>query len=723
MTSYAQGRRRGRVYAAAAAVIGAAAIAGAVPAGHASAQSSPISHVVVIMMENHTFDNYFGDFPGVAGTQWGVTEPQAPNPMPHDVNHAGPRAYAAIDGGAMDNFDPLGDVQYKQSDIPTYWSYAQNYGLGENFFSSIAGNSTPNHISMIAAQSGGEFETFTPMDGCASPLNDVLLQRSAATGAESFSRPCYNINTVLQELTAAGHSWKFYGLAPAWFSPLYIQPLSNTNKVHATQIVTDAGSNSLPDVSFVVPDGGVASDHPASPTQPAQNLVASIVNAIMQSPAWSSTAIFVTWDDFGGFYDHVAPQQVDGVGLGPRVPLLVISPYAKPGYISSAQGEFASFDKFIEETFGLPSLGQRDSLASTSDLMDFFNFSQTPDPPLIEPIIPYSPVLTVPNFGVPLLAVGIPPTTVTPASGGPGTVFTYQVVYQNSTVPTTHNVVVDGTAITMSPAKSLGNNATMYTATDTLSPGPHNYYFEFADSTSSWVLPNNNVPFTGPQVAPFNLSKVIVSDKAGALPGQPVTIQVTYTSPAGKSPTLAGVVVDDVFHPMTAIKGTPTTGIVYKLSTSSLAEGEHDFQLAFNDGSGLQTVFEGYTLPVSPIILNKSTVTPASGTASTSFTFSTVYTGPDTPTQVDVVIDGTAYPLSLTSGNPSTGATYSVTTTLAAGTHTFAFYGTDGTSFWSDPMNGGTYSGPTVSAAATAPAPATVGSPPPVNNEYAYDPG
>lgn len=109
------------------------------------------------MEENHTFDSYFGDFPGVAGTKWGVTEPEAPDPIPHDLSHTGPRAYAAIDGGAMDNSDPLGDVQYNQPDIPTYWAYAQNYGLGENFFTSVAGNSTPNHISVVAAQSGGEF--------------------------------------------------------------------------------------------------------------------------------------------------------------------------------------------------------------------------------------------------------------------------------------------------------------------------------------------------------------------------------------------------------------------------------------------------------------------------------------------------------------------------------------------------------------------------------------
>ena len=167
----------------------------------------------------------------------------------------------------------------------------------------------------------------------------------------------------------------------------------------STQIITDAKANNLPNVSFVTPGEDSQSDHPPQPTQPAQNFVSSIVNAIMHSSEWNSTAIFVTWDDFGGWYDHVPPPQVDGIGLGPRVPLLVISPWAKPGYISSQQGEFASFDKFIEEVFSLPSLGARDSLASTSDLMDYFNFSQTPDPKLIEAKLPYSNVLSVPNVG------------------------------------------------------------------------------------------------------------------------------------------------------------------------------------------------------------------------------------------------------------------------------------------------------------------------------------
>jgi phospholipase C len=171
----------------------------------ADARQVPIRHVVVIMEENHTLDNYFGDFPGVAGTRWGVRERRAPNPMPHDLGHSAPRAIAAIDGGAMDDFDPLGKVQYRRSDIPTFWAYASHYGLGVNFFSDAPTSSTPNHIAMIAAQTGGDLATFR-LFGCHSPLNDVVLEQDA-DGGESYGTPCYDINSLPQELDQAGLSW------------------------------------------------------------------------------------------------------------------------------------------------------------------------------------------------------------------------------------------------------------------------------------------------------------------------------------------------------------------------------------------------------------------------------------------------------------------------------------------------------------------------------------
>lgn len=692
----------------------------------ARAQASPIQHVVVIMMENHTLDNYFGNFPGVAGTQWGITEPPAPNPMPHDLSHSGPRAIAAIDGGNMDQFDPLGKVQYQQSDIPTYWAYARQYGLGVNFFTDAETSSTPNHIAMVAAQTGGDFGT-PHVPGCNSTLNELTLNRDTS-GGESYGSPCYNINSIPQELTNAGLSWTAYGEAALWNPVPFIQPISSTPKVPSGQIITDAQNNQLPAVSFVTPTADVDSDHPPQPTQPAQNFVASIVNAIMNSPAWSSTAIFVTWDDFGGFYDHVPPPQVDGRGLGPRVPLLVISPWAKPGYISASQGEFASFAKFIEENFGLPSLGARDALASTSDLMDFFDFSNPSRPPnstLIEPMLSYPRQLQSPHDVPAAQKLGLD-TTIMPETGGPNDQYTYTVVYLSKTAPTVHNVIVDGNPITMTATTQLKSNQTVYQATTTLSPGSqHTYSFQFGAGKNTWRLPLNNVSYNGPIVAPFDLSGTAVSSPGEpngiGQEGQPFTIRVKYVSPAGNAATTADVVIDGTAYPMTDVKGTPAKGVSYAYTTSALSQGDHLFQFQFDDGSG-PVLFQEYSFSVSSIVMRNSSVSPASGTTTTPFTFATNYYGPDSPTQADVVVDGTAYPLTYVSGDPATGATYATTMTLPAGKHTFAFYATDGTSAWSDPQTPGLYRGLTVAAAGQPVVRSAIVAPRSAG-PYTYDPG
>jgi phospholipase C len=688
----------------------------------------PIHHVVVIMEENHTLDNYFGDFPGVAGTRWGVKEPRAPNPMPHDLLHSAPRAIAGIDGGKMDDFDPLGKVQYRRSDIPTFWAYAKHYGLGVNFFSDAPTSSTPNHIAMIAAQTGGDLATLH-LSGCHSPLNDVVLEQDA-DGDESYGAPCYDINSLPQELDQAGLSWKMYGDNDMWDPLLYVRSTEDTPKIPATRIITDAESNDLPDVSFVTPDTHPESDHPPEPTQPAQDFVASVVNAIMKSPEWSSTAIFLTWDDFGGFYDHVPPPKVNGVDLGPRVPLLVISPYAKPGYISTKQGEFASFPKFIEKVFGLPSLGARDALASTSDLMDFFNFTgpNGPNSKLVEPIRPYSSVLQAPPEDARMISGAARGTTVSPAAGGPGTRFIYSVVYTGAIHPAVHNVIVDGKPIHMTAVADVGKGKVEYEAATTLAPGnSHTYSFQFSNGTGSWQLPLNGVPYTGPIVAPFQLTDPRVRSpgtKDGtAQLGQPVTVSVKYSSPAGIAPTTANVLIDGQSHPMVPAGGSPTAGMRYRYQTSSLGEGSHYLQFEFSDGSGLED-FQENAFSVTPITLRGSAVSPTSGSTSTPFTFSTVYYGQQAPTEVDVVVDGTPYPLSYQSGTDATGATYATTLTLGAGKHKFAFYANDGSSAWSDPPTPGVYKGLTVTAPGQPPVHSAIVAPAPqLTDPYPYDEG
>jgi phospholipase C len=339
-------------------------------AAHAKSSSTktpttPITNAVFIMMENHTFDNFFGRFPGANG----VTLRRESNPPRGDNDHTSPAAYAAMDGGAMDEFPLVEQAQYTQADIPNYWAYAQQFGLSDNFFTSIATNSTPNHIAMIASQSGGIDDTAPSIGPGCSAIQNSLAYSKDSSGNHLWTYPCYNINTMPQILSKNGVSWKYYSDSTNWDAPVFIQGLAGSaNDIHTdAQLFTDIQSGTLASVSWVTPPPK-ASDHPPQLIELGQNFVTNVVNTIMNSSYWSSTAIFITWDDWGGWYDHAAPPQEDAYGLGPRVPLIVIAPYAKQGHISHQQGEFASFDKFIEENWNVPTLGQRDTLAQTSSL-------------------------------------------------------------------------------------------------------------------------------------------------------------------------------------------------------------------------------------------------------------------------------------------------------------------------------------------------------------------
>ena len=265
---------------------------------HAAAQqqgtaTTPIQHVVIIMMENHTFDNFFGLFPGANG----YTEAHASNPLRSDMSHSAVSTEAALKEG----FAPRSYVQYTKDDIPNYWSYAQQFGLSDKFFTSMAASSTPNHMAMVAAQSGGAFDTHQ-MQGCNSPQNTMLYSENKDTGVPYWTFPCYNINSVAQELSSAGLSWRYYSTSGIWDAPLLMQPTYNSpnGQYKPSQFIPDVQSGNLADVSWITPPTDLASDHPPEPLQAGQNFVTKQVNAIMQSPYWSNTAIFLTWDVWVG---------------------------------------------------------------------------------------------------------------------------------------------------------------------------------------------------------------------------------------------------------------------------------------------------------------------------------------------------------------------------------------------------------------------------------------
>jgi phospholipase C len=152
------------------------------------------------------------------------------------------------------------------------------------------------------------------------------------------------------------------------------------NIMAPAQFIADAKGGHLPAVSWLLPPGEY-SEHPPGSMCEGENWTVSVLNAVMQGPDWDSTAVFVTWDDFGGFYDHVAPPQVDQFGLGPRVPLLIISPYAKAGHVSHTVYDHSSVLKFIETRYNVQPLTSRD--AAASNMLDSFDFSGSPRPPLL----------------------------------------------------------------------------------------------------------------------------------------------------------------------------------------------------------------------------------------------------------------------------------------------------------------------------------------------------
>jgi phospholipase C len=363
-----------------------------------------IHHIVFIVKENRTFDNYFGTFPGADGATCGAIHTgeviplsRQPDKLAHDIDHSYQGAVRAINGGLMNQFDLIGmgaDLsgysQYLEEDIPNYFAYARYFTLADAMFSSLKGPSFPNHLYTIGAQSNGAVNNpnmgIWGCDAAAAARVQVLN----ADGTFSQVYPCFDFATLADRLEDAGISWKYYapGMGQSGFIWSAFQaidhirhsPLWEENVVPTEQFVVDAMNGDLPAVSWVVVGSGL-SEHPPASTCQGENWTVRQLNAVMQGPNWHSTVVFLTWDDFGGFYDHVPPPSPDRFGFGPRVPLLIISPYAKHGHISHTLYEYSSLLRFAEERFGLQPLTDRDLNANT--VLDSFNFHRRPLRPLI----------------------------------------------------------------------------------------------------------------------------------------------------------------------------------------------------------------------------------------------------------------------------------------------------------------------------------------------------
>lgn len=375
---------------------------------YSAAAQNPIRHVVFVIKENRSFDSMFGRFPGANGARQGITSTgsvmpliEEPDRLPVDICHSWLCAHRAISNGKMNGFDLNGGgnntgdylayTQFSKADIPNYWSYAQTFVLSDAMYSALEGPSFPNHLYTVGAQSNGAIDIPIRLPwGCDSISTNRVNVIDPVTGKRSAVYPCFDFNTLADLLETAGISWTYYSPKQNQSGYQYnaldaINHIRNSalwaaHVVPYTNFATDALSGKLSTVSWLVMPDSV-SEHPTSSECLGENWTVQQLNALMQGPLWKSTAVFITWDDFGGFYDHVAPTQIDRYGLGPRVPLLIISPYVKAGTVIHTQYEFSSFLAFAEHLFGLSSLTTRD--ATANDMTDAFNFSQPPLSPLI----------------------------------------------------------------------------------------------------------------------------------------------------------------------------------------------------------------------------------------------------------------------------------------------------------------------------------------------------
>ena len=413
-----------------------------------------IQHIIVIMQENRSFDSYFGTYPGADGIPMNdgvptvcVTDPKSgtcikPFHDPRDINQGGPHgasnAKADINSGKMDGFIAQAEGSRKRAcknpdapgctggqqeldsmgyhdarELPNYWAYAKNFVLQDRMFEPNASWSLPQHLFMV---SGWSAKCTTPGDpmSCSNALDGPSGLDTTKNG--------YAWTDLTYLLYQAKVSWAYYlsegsepdceddamvcqpkGLkaaVPGIWNPL---PAFDTVKADnqlgniqtLDKYIAAAKAGTLPAVAWIVPENKV-SEHPPAKVSDGQSYVTGLINDAMQGPDWASTAIFLSWDDWGGFYDHVAPPTIDQNGYGLRVPGLVISAYAKMGYIDHQTLSHDAYLKFIEDDFlnnqridpktdGRPDPRPtvRESASQLGDLVNDFDFSQAPRQPLI----------------------------------------------------------------------------------------------------------------------------------------------------------------------------------------------------------------------------------------------------------------------------------------------------------------------------------------------------
>ena len=384
----------------------------------------PIQHIIMVDMENHAFDNYFGTYcqahtsacPNTTGsytipantcvpyypnnnTAFGCIKPFNQTSLTvGDLGHMWTNTHQSVNGGAMNNFyvgeggkttEPYG--HWNGTTIPGYWDLAQEYALGENFYSSAETWSLSNHWYQFAGQAPPI--SFNMSQGRDTPLVKHTYLNEA------------NATETVQDLlnNSPGVSWTFYDNALPSYATAINDPAGSgaynpwnpflarsetydsyfsTHFKDRSKFFANAQKGTLPNVTWIIPQSN-DSDHPPANLSQGQQYVLSIVDAVEASPEWKSSAIFLTWDDYGGFYDQMTPPTLDNYGASVRVPLIVISPYTYAGRLVSHEGYFESILHFIEWKFNLGCITTRDCTAPS--MFKYFNFNMTARAPIIFP--------------------------------------------------------------------------------------------------------------------------------------------------------------------------------------------------------------------------------------------------------------------------------------------------------------------------------------------------
>jgi len=424
-----------------------------------------IRHVIIVMQENRSFDSFFGTYPGADGIprRNGRFTVCVPDPLRrrcvrpyHDrsnKNYGGAHEYLDtirdIDGGKMDGFirearrglrhgcrahpkvpqcsrkHPPDVMGYHDGrELPNYWAYARHFVLQDHMFEPNSSSSLPTHLFMVSEWSA-RCRTRAAMS-CSNALENPLAPPHEPQNPTN-RKPDYAWTDLTYLLHRHHVPWRYYVFTgtqpdcsedqmicgavrqsahtPGIWNPLpWFRTVRQDRQVHDVvsmrYFFRDARRGTLPAVSWLIPSDPV-SDHPPSLLTNGQAYVTSVVNAVMRSPDWRSSAIVLAWDDWGGFYDHVAPPKIDRNGYGLRVPALVISPYARHGFVDHQVLSFDAYVKFIEDDFlggqridpasdrrpdRRPTV--RENVAALGDVALDFDFNPKPRRPLLLPLHP-----------------------------------------------------------------------------------------------------------------------------------------------------------------------------------------------------------------------------------------------------------------------------------------------------------------------------------------------